>query len=469
MLAATLASSNATAQWTVVNLGSGQALAVGGYKQAGTSAGNAVTWSGSPTSLVNLGPGQAVATDGAQQVGATAANRPALWSGTAASFVDLTPTDWVYPAYVTGVDGGIQCGNLLHILSSYAGYWTGSAASWTYLTACPFVNSTSVLAVHAGQLVGSGQVGGRQHAFLWTDVSAACLDMHPATLAGSGTSAALAVHAGQQAGWTQADSGLPQHAALWSGSAASWVDLHPIGVEASIVYGISGAYQVGTVTVGSQQRASLWSGTAASWVDLQAFLPANTTSSVATGVWTDAAGVTHISGYANPGGAVLWLSTTAGSVFCSGDGGATACPCGNDAPAGSGTGCRNSLGTGARLTSSGNPSLSADTLVLHGSGMPNSPVLYLQGSTVVQNGLGVAFGDGLLCAGGTILRLKTKLNVAGASLVPEPAQGDAPISVLGAISAPGLRVVQAYYRNVTPFCTASAFNLTNGLEVVWTP
>ena len=76
------------------------------------------------------------------------------------------------------------------------------------------------------------------------------------------------------------------------------------------------------------------------------------------------------------------------------------------------------------------------------------------------------FGDGLRCAGGSIVRLSTQANSAGAS--QDPAIGDQPISIRG-LNGPGaLRTYQVWYRNAAAFCTPSTFNLTNGLELVWT-
>jgi hypothetical protein len=107
-------------------------------------------------------------------------------------------------------------------------------------------------------------------------------------------------------------------------------------------------------------------------------------------------------------------------------------------------------------------------LVLAGSGLPNSAVLYFQGTGQIAGGLGVTFGDGLRCAGGTIVRLGTKTNVAGASQYPSG--NDQPISVRGQIPpAGGVRTYQAWYRNAAPYCTPSTFNLTNGLQVTWVP
>jgi hypothetical protein len=152
--------------------------------------------------------------------------------------------------------------------------------------------------------------------------------------------------------------------------------------------------------------------------------------------------------------------------FCFGDGGGTACPCGNAGAAGHG--CANSVNaSGARIDAAGVPSVAADSLVLTGSGMPDSSALYFQGTTRTNGGAGSVFGDGLRCAGGSVIRLGTKANAAGTSQYP--AAGDALISVRGAVAAGSVRTYQVWYRNAATFCTSDTFNLSNGVEVVWGP
>ncbi|MCY2958865.1 MAG: hypothetical protein NTY35_01775 [Planctomycetota bacterium] len=155
------------------------------------------------------------------------------------------------------------------------------------------------------------------------------------------------------------------------------------------------------------------------------------------------------------------------SGYCFGDGTGTACPCGNTAAPGSGTGCLSSLGVGGRITAVGAASIAADTLVLGGTQMPNSSALYFQGTAQQNGGLGSAFGDGLRCASGSVLRLGTKTNVSGTSQYP--VVGDLPISIKGANVAGGTRAYQVWYRNAAAFCTVSTFNLTNGLLIPWAP
>jgi hypothetical protein len=154
------------------------------------------------------------------------------------------------------------------------------------------------------------------------------------------------------------------------------------------------------------------------------------------------------------------------TAFCFGDGSGAPCPCGNLGAAGHG--CANSVvASGARSDATGVASLAADSVVLSTQGTPNSGVLYFQGTAQVGGGLGSAFGDGLRCAGGSVLRLGTKIAVGGQSAYP--AAGEQSITVRGQVTAPGTRNYQAWYRNSAAFCTPSGFNLGNGLEIVWGP
>jgi hypothetical protein len=151
--------------------------------------------------------------------------------------------------------------------------------------------------------------------------------------------------------------------------------------------------------------------------------------------------------------------------FCFGDGTGTACPCANSGAIGNG--CANSIvPTGANLAATGAASVAADTLVLAGSGMPNSSALYFQGTMQVGGGLGTVFGDGLRCVGGTTIRLGTQVNVGGASQYP--AGADLPVSVRGMCAPGDVRMYQVWYRNAAAFCNPEGFNLSNGVEVTWT-
>jgi hypothetical protein len=155
-----------------------------------------------------------------------------------------------------------------------------------------------------------------------------------------------------------------------------------------------------------------------------------------------------------------------GTPYCAGDGSGTACPCGNNSAPGQGRGCLHSLGNSGLLAATGTASVSADNVVLQGSGMPDSSALYYQGTTKLGAGAGIVFGDGLRCVGGTIVRLGLKTNSSGASQFP--AAGDPTLSVKGGVSPGDIREYQVWYRNAATFCTISTFNLTNGYEITWT-
>ncbi len=150
-------------------------------------------------------------------------------------------------------------------------------------------------------------------------------------------------------------------------------------------------------------------------------------------------------------------------AICFGDGTGTACPCANDGALGEG--CRNSLGTGGTIAATGTASVSADTLVLTGAGMPDAACLYFQGTNAEAGGVGTPFGDGILCASGTVTRLGTKVNALGTSSYP--AGGDASISVRGSCSAGDVRVYQVWYRNSANFCTSATYNLTSAWRIAW--
>ncbi len=162
------------------------------------------------------------------------------------------------------------------------------------------------------------------------------------------------------------------------------------------------------------------------------------------------------------------VSLTTGSGYCFGDGSGIACPCGNASAVGADQGCLSSLGTGGTLRADGPASVSNDGLTLRGTLMPNASALYFQGTATLGSGAGAVFGDGFRCAAGTVIRLGTKVNVAGSSQYPAP--GDLAVSVRGLVPAPGgQRYYQIWYRNAAAFCTSSTFNLSNGWSIAWAP
>ncbi|MBK7876381.1 MAG: hypothetical protein IPJ77_11605 [Planctomycetes bacterium] len=162
-----------------------------------------------------------------------------------------------------------------------------------------------------------------------------------------------------------------------------------------------------------------------------------------------------------------------GGAFCAGDGldpaVTTPCPCGNAGAAG--RGCANSVvAAGGRLAVSGStavdPGTGTDTLVLQGSGMPATVAcIYLQGDLTTDT----VFGDGVRCASGTLLRLRTKINAGGASSFPDTTDTLSLSQRGGVVPQSGVtRYYQTYYRNsAAAFCPPETFNVTNGFRILW--
>ena len=140
------------------------------------------------------------------------------------------------------------------------------------------------------------------------------------------------------------------------------------------------------------------------------------------------------------------------------------CPCNS---AFGGYGCPNSVRPeGGRLISAGQASVSADTVVLYGSGMTNSLVIYFQGTGILYSS--APYGDGLRCIAGSLRRIGAESNMNGSSRYPGP--GDVPISIRGAIPAlGGTRYYQALYRDAAAFCLPQTLNATNGVMLHWIP
>jgi hypothetical protein len=154
------------------------------------------------------------------------------------------------------------------------------------------------------------------------------------------------------------------------------------------------------------------------------------------------------------------IGGTVSTPFCFGGG---TCPCGNNG--GAGEGCANSGGSGGVIASTGDASISADTLVLHASqAVPNSSALFFGGTTQPGGGSGVPFGDGLLCAGGAITRLE---------IVPADGSGSATSTVaiasIDGSAAGETRYYQYWFRDPAQLGCGNGYNTTHGLSLTWTP
>ena len=156
------------------------------------------------------------------------------------------------------------------------------------------------------------------------------------------------------------------------------------------------------------------------------------------------------------------------TTYCTGDGqdefATSGCPCGNVGAVGRGCAWSgNPDGAVLEWTGSNRP----DTLVLRASGMPatSGATVFWKGSALLREG--IAWGDGMRCLDGALIRLGTKTNVAGAAQYPEV--GNASVSVRGQtpVGSGSVGYYQTTYRNAASFCTPFTYNATNAVRVVW--
>ena len=168
-----------------------------------------------------------------------------------------------------------------------------------------------------------------------------------------------------------------------------------------------------------------------------------------------------------PGIPLAFEAFCANAALGAGSDHTTACPCGNvGAP---GNGCAHSTSVnGANLNAFGSPAF--DTVQLDATGMPSTAfTLFLQHDATDD----AVFHDGVICAGGTLVRLRGRNAAGGASLFPDPAfPNDATLTLSqrgGVTVGSGVRrYYSAFYRNAsTTFCPPATANVTNGWKLDW--
>ncbi len=183
-----------------------------------------------------------------------------------------------------------------------------------------------------------------------------------------------------------------------------------------------------------------------------------------------AGGFASIDGVGSSHVARIGCTDQTGYAFCFGDAahGPTACPCANAGA--NGHGCASiAVPVGAILEAGGTTAPATpggvDSVSLVCSGMPNATTaLFFQGS---QRIVPTPFGDGVLCVGGTTLRLAIKH--ASAGVAHYPGQGDAPLSVRGQTQfGSGITsYYQVWYRTSSTLCTSATYNISSAREITW--
>ena len=94
----------------------------------------------------------------------------------------------------------------------------------------------------------------------------------------------------------------------------------------------------------------------------------------------------------------------------------------------------------------------------------SQPGLYFQGNNAINGGNGNTFGDGLRCAGGGVIRLQVRFSsAAGVSAT------SINIAAAGGVASGDVKRYQLWYRDPVTSPCGTLFNLSNGLEVAYTP
>ena len=106
-----------------------------------------------------------------------------------------------------------------------------------------------------------------------------------------------------------------------------------------------------------------------------------------------------------------------------------------------------------------------DIFKLEGNSLvAGQPGLYFQGNNAVNGGSGNQFGDGLRCAGGSVIRLQVRsADSAGRS------ETTTNLVQAGGVVGGDIRRYQLWYRDPATSPCGFLFNLTNGVQVVFVP
>jgi PEP-CTERM motif len=307
------------AGYTIAGAAEGQ-TAVGPIVGSDSSGiGHALLWTTSGA-MVDLNPSafddsQILATNGAQQVGSgeESAQDALLWSGSAASVVDLSPTSLsgIINSQAIGISGTQQVGVGYGTLDSgkeHALLWSGTASSAVDLnpTNLGILDGSVAIGTNSTQQVGYAIIAPSNfaHAILWSGTAASAVDLNPSGITDSqanGLSGNQQV--GQGSGSETGGLGI-DHALLWTGTAASATDLNPTNLSgythssASATNGISQVGGGSGSATGGKTEALLWSDTANSAINLQILLPS-------AGSWTDS---------------IAWSIDATGNIFGTADG-----------------------------------------------------------------------------------------------------------------------------------------------------
>lgn len=289
---------------------------------------HACLWTGTAASIVDLNPSGA-GYSAAESIYSgqicgwawfSGTIKAGTWTTSASSWVDLHPGS-ATESKALSTDGTYQVGyrtDDTNELEWRAGMWSGTSSSWTSLHPSS-ANRSMALGVHSGKQVGWASIDGARHAALWSGTSSSFVDLNPS---GSSESEASDTYNASQVGYAKY---FEEHAAIWYGSASLFVDLHPTSGSGSQALGVFDRYQVGFVSFASGPSAAFWNGCESTWHDLGQYVSEDGWHHTwAEDVWTDDDYIYVIGGgfntASNRNEAILWYSPVPCLADFNGDG-----------------------------------------------------------------------------------------------------------------------------------------------------
>jgi hypothetical protein len=265
---------------------------------------------------------------------------------------------------------------------------------------------------------------------------------------------------------------------VWVRSGSDWVQqnrLVPRVGQSNAEFGYSVALRGEVVLVGAHDEdetgvdsgvAYVFARHAGAWSEQARLVPADSAEgdefgfAVALGMGEALVSASRTDDFGDDSGAwyAFAIPAPSGTAYCA----CPAGPCGNPDPA---AGCANSTGAGAELTAVGATQPDEVNLLVTGS-PPGQFAIFFQGDDASLT----PFGDGFVCAAGSVVRITVPPLTIGADGTAEYGLcfGDPPISgVTGVVPGSGVtKRYQFWYRDPSGPC-GSGFNLSNGYEITW--
>jgi hypothetical protein len=125
------------------------------------------------------------------------------------------------------IAGNQQAGTVYLPTGPHAAIWSGAAASFLDLNP-PGARTSEILATTGTQQAGFAAMAGAAHAGIWSGTADSFVDLHPAGATDSKAHATTGAYQAGIAWYEDPVSWRVKHAMLWFGSADNYFNLHPV-------------------------------------------------------------------------------------------------------------------------------------------------------------------------------------------------------------------------------------------------